>query len=301
MKSWKKLKPFLKKHQKTVIALLLIGALVGGYGGWLAHENAIINVTVYDVTCTGLPAAFKGYRIAQISDLHNTTFGEGNRQLIDSVRSFHPNIIVLTGDTIDSRHTDVAAALQTAQQLQAIAPLYYVTGNHEQRIPEEAQRLEEGLTEMGAEVLHDRSVIIRRKGRKIRLIGIDDPNYIDPKKNAFDNSKKVAKKIKNLYKGTEFTILLSHRPEIYETYCSTGVDMVLAGHAHGGQVRLPLVGAVYCPSQGWFPRYTEGVIQDGDTTMIVSRGLGQSVVPVRVNNSPELVCIRLHRTEDLSS
>ncbi|MEA4849164.1 MAG: hypothetical protein VB106_18170 [Clostridiaceae bacterium] len=149
------------------------------------------------------------------------------------------------------------------------------------------------MTEAGAVILRNESTAIEYGGNFIRLLGLDDPDFIT-KGNATEHASMLNITLKSiLSKDNEYTILLSHRPELFDLYAANGIDLVLSGHAHGGQVRLPFVGGLVAPNQGLFPKYYEGVYENGQMKMVVSRGLGNSIAPVRINNRPELVVITL--------
>ncbi len=163
-------------------------------------------------------------------------------------------------------------------------PVYYVTGNHESRV-REYNELESKLIENGVTVLKNESVKIEKDSSFINVIGVDDPSFGMSAKDIFDTVSEL--------KTDGYDVLLSHRPELFETYCESGAELVLCGHAHGGQVRIPFIGGIVAPNQGLFPEYTAGSYKSGSTEMIVSRGLGNSIIPLRVNNPPELVVITL--------
>lgn len=204
-----------------------------------------------------------------------------------------PDIIVITGDLIDAQHTNIDIALNFVKEAIQIAPVYYVTGNHEASLSQ-YDRLKDGLESVGVSVLDDRVVELERDGEKITLIGLSDPDFtvkgdVFGEVPAMINTK--LEKLTNM--ENSYTILLSHRPELFESYVSSGIDLILCGHAHGGQFRLPFIGGLIAPNQGLFPKYDAGVFSDHNTHMIVSRGLGNSIIPFRFNNRPEIVLVEL--------
>jgi predicted MPP superfamily phosphohydrolase len=233
-----------------------------------------------------------GFRIAQVSDLHNAEFGEDNKTLIALLSRTEPDIIVLTGDLIDSRQTDIDIALDFVRQAMEIAPVYYVSGNHESRVGEYVL-LKAGMEEIGVAVLENRKVQIIREGEHVTLMGIDDPSFRAGY--LFGDAASIAQQeIENQCSDSDgYTILLSHRPELFDLYVDTGMDLVFSGHAHGGQFRLPFLGGLVAPNQGFFPRYDAGRFTNENTTMIVSRGVGNSIFPIRFNNRPEIVLVTL--------
>ena len=264
------------------VILILIAALIA----WAAIDSRNIDVTRF--TVSGAPEAFSGFKIAQISDLHNAEFGTDNQKLIDILKSEAPDAIVITGDLIDARRTNTEIAESFARRCMEIADCYYVPGNHEARLGGTYDAFESALIADGVNVLRNGSVRIRKEMEAIRIVGVDDPAFA-----------KASDAITNLDAALEalssddFTILLAHRPELIDEYSKWGIDLVLSGHAHGGQIRLPGIGGLYAPGHGFFPKYTSGNYTVGDTEMIVSRGIGNSVFPLRVNDRPEVVIVTL--------
>ena len=284
----------MKRAQwKRLIVFTVCLAAVLGVAVWIAWGNTALELNTYTVLAEELPEAFDGYRITHISDLHNAQIGDNNEKLLETIRKAEPDIIAITGDLIDSRNTNIEIALHFAEEAMKIAPCYYVTGNHEARIPE-YDDLKSGLTGLGIVVLEDERLEIQRLGEKIAVIGVNDPsfetNYL------FGDAAAVLRLKLQEYKNEDtYTVLLSHRPELLETYAQCGVDLVLSGHAHGGQVRIPFVGGLVAPNQGLFPKYDAGMFIKENTTMIVSRGIGNSIIPIRVNNRPEVILIELSK------
>lgn len=278
--------------KKTILGLCLASALAAGTAGWLWWGNRAVMVHTISVTDQRLPKEFEGFRIAQISDLHNEVFGAGNGELLTLLAGTRPDIIVITGDLIDSRRTDVSAALEFVRGAVEIAPVYYVAGNHESRLPEEFWMLERCLENLGVSVLRGERTLLTREGAAIALIGVDDPTFQD--KNSANWPGIVEEELGKLREEGLYSILLIHRPELLETYARAGMNLVFSGHAHGGQVRIPFVGGVIAPNQGFFPQYDGGLYTMGDTQLVVSRGLGNSLCPLRVNNRPEIVLAELH-------
>lgn len=265
------------------MSILSYGAAAAGaavLGGGLAWGNLSVTTTEFPLRSPAAPEAFRGFRIAHISDWHNAAFTE---RLALAVQEAKPDIICITGDMIDARRTNIPRALDTAKALTAIAPCYYVTGNHEERIPS-YPRFEEGLRALGVFVLHNEAVTLGRGGDALTILGADDPG----RRAEFPDT------LRQLREQAEgFSLLLCHRPEKFPLYCEVGFDLVLTGHAHGGQVRIPGIGGVIAPHQGFFPKYDGGLYTDGTTNMVLSRGLGNSLCPLRVNNRPELVVVEL--------
>ena len=275
-----------KKKIICVLAGILLVLIV-----WTAWGNTALERNAYTISSRELPDAFDGYRIAQVSDLHNAEFGEGNQRLLKMLREAEPDMIAITGDLIDSRRTDLAVALAFAKEAVQIAPCYYVSGNHEARVSE-YQELKAGLAAAGVTVLDDTQVKIEVSGESITVIGVNDPSFSADYLSG--DAAVIDQKLSELVaEDPGFTLLLSHRPELFDTYVAHDIDLVLSGHAHGGQFRLPLIGGLVAPNQGLFPKYDAGLYSEGNTNMIVSRGIGNSIIPVRFNNRPEVVLIEL--------
>lgn len=259
-------------------SLLLIAVMAWGF-----FENTQLQINSFPVNGYGLPENFNGFRIAHISDLHNTEFGNENQNLLQLLEDTQPDIIAITGDLVDSRRTDLDIAVHFAEEAVKIAPCYYVPGNHESRLSAYAQ-LEQQLTEAGVVILANQSVPLERGGQQITIAGVEDP--------AFSGSEPFSQTLSDL-SSEDYTILLSHRPEYFDLYCQNGFSLILSGHIHGGQFRLPFLGGLLAPGQGFFPEYDSGLYTSGNTSMVVSRGLGNSLFPFRLNNPPEIILITL--------
>lgn len=280
--------------------ILIIGLIIAAVclAVWIVWDNKRIVVTAFEINSGRLPEAFDGYRIVHVSDLHNDEFGEKNEKLLAKIKEQKPDMIAITGDLLDSRRTDIEKALNFAKGAAQIAPCYYVTGNHESRMPKEYRELEKGMVEAGVIVLRNKTTIIEKADEQITLIGIDDPRFVIATDKVEKMERILGETLTELQKDTpeeDFTLLLSHRPELFDLYCAQDLDVVLSGHVHGGQFRLPFIGGIIGPGQGILPDYDAGLYTEGNTNMILSRGLGQSIVPFRINNPPELVVITLYR------
>ena len=272
---------------------MLIAVLFAVFAAWVLWANKALEITEYGVQSEKIPETFDGFRIAQISDLHNDSFGENNRKLLDLLRETGPDIIVITGDLVDSRRTDMEIGLDFARRALGIAPVYYVPGNHESRLTE-YEGFKQDLINAGIVVLDNRKVLLTRESQSFTLMGVNDTHFWDDWP-PVDDDVDIYNAISQIQEASDgYTVLLSHRPDLMGAYVQSGVDIVLSGHAHGGQFRIPFVGGLFAPDQGLFPKYDAGRFDHGDTTLIVSRGLGASVIPFRINNRPEIVVVTLH-------
>ena len=285
-------KKLYKSRKKRIIVLAVVAAVLLALIIWTVWGNTALELNTYTISSDILPEAFDGYRIAHISDLHNAEMGKDNEKLLDMLRETEPDIIAITGDIIDSRNTNIDIALQFTKAAMEIAPCYYVTGNHEARISK-YDELKAGMEAAGVVVLEDEKTKISLEGGEITLIGVNDPSYQTDY--LFGDAEAVMQsKLQEISDAeNEFTILLSHRPELFEVYADNKMDLVLSGHAHGGQFRLPFVGGLVAPNQGLFPKYDAGLYTEENTNMIVSRGIGNSILPFRFNNRPEVILIEL--------
>lgn len=278
----------MNKKQKTFAAILVIIAAAGAY---LRFENTSLTITAHEISSEKIPQNFDGYEIMQISDLHNVKSSKLTGDLISRIKENSPDIAVITGDTIDSRHTDTEAALDVVRRISEVCPVYYVAGNHEARI-DEYETFAEDLADMGVHILSNGAEQIKIGDESINIVGIDDPDFAH--EFGVEDSVIAASFLEGIeYDKGNYTVLLSHRPELIDAYSQAGVDLVFSGHAHGGQIRLPFVGGLIAPDQGLLPEYTSGAYEKGDTVMVVSRGIGNSIFPFRINNRPELVSVTL--------
>lgn len=278
-----------------VIAALALAALAALLLAGNAWANARVWNARVEIRDEKIPAAFDGFVLCQVSDVHNEVRGEGNAALLRALREAAPDLICITGDFLDSRRTDLDFALELAGQLAEIAPAVYVTGNHEARL-KDLSALEAGLAARGVRVLRDGWTPLARGGEEIALLGLDDPGFAAGEDwTLAEGLDQTQARLSALLAqaGDRFSLVLSHRPELLPAYAEAGADLVLSGHAHGGQVRLPGIGGLFAPGQGILPRLTSGVYARGETRLVVSRGLGNSAFPLRVFNPPEIVTVTL--------
>ncbi len=231
-----------RKRNIILSMLLCVNILVA----WTVWGNKALMANTVAISSSRIPATFSGFQIAQVSDLHNAEFGENNAELLKLLSESRPDIIVITGDLIDVNHTDVGIALCFAQESVKIAPTYYVTGNHEATCSQYGD-LKAGLEEAGVIVLEDEAISLERGGETIALLGLADPDFMVKGDMFGEVPAMVSTKLKNLI-GDEsgYTILLSHRPELFETYVDGGIDLVFSGHVHGA-VPAAVYRRVGCP------------------------------------------------------
>ena len=284
-----KVKPIEKKREKwfaiisTIVMIAVAFVILGNYD---------VDTYTHNVKSKKIPESFNGFRIAQVSDLHNAEFDKYNSTVLAPVFYSNPDIIVITGDMIDSRKTDTDVAISFAQKAVNIAPVYYVNGNHESRVPKEYEKLKKGLLEAGVTILEDSSADITIGDETITLVGINDPTFGMKLVDDAMEQNVAHRLLHALPENDNYKILLAHRPEYFDVYAGN-VDLVLSGHAHGGQFIIPFVGGLIAPGQGFLPEYYEGSYIKDNTEMIVSRGIGNSIFPFRINNKPEIVVAEL--------
>lgn len=271
-----------QRRRSTLIFLTLaVLALL-----FLWTQQNLIQTEEIEVAAPGLPQAFNGYRIAVVSDVHGKEFGQDNERLLRAVRELQPDLIAVTGDLVErSEQLEMIPAL--ARGLSGIAPTYYVTGNHEwaaKVVPE----VRELLRENGVLPLSNETVNLERDGQKIYLMGADDPN-------GPADQKTVAEMVLDLRRtqGTGFILLLAHRNNKPAVYSDAGVDLTLAGHGHGGLVRLPFTDGLVGTNHDFFPTYTAGLYRLEYGQMVVSRGLGNVGRSLRLFNRPHLPLVIL--------
>lgn len=278
----------MKKWILIILITIIIISLI-----YLYFENTTLEITQYPIKNEKLPKAFDGYKIVQISDFHNTKSKRLQQQILKTLENDKPDILVITGDFIDSRRTNINVSLNFIKQIKNI-PIYYVAGNHESRI-KEYKSFKEKLIELGVYVLENEKISLSKNSDAIDLIGLQDPSFETSENNSEEMKKIIDKYLKNFSSKENFEILLLHRPELLDVYAQNNVDLVFSGHAHGGQVVIPFVGPIIAPNQGYFPKLTAGVNKKDETDLIISRGIGNNLCPIRVNNNPELVYVILSK------
>ncbi len=256
-------------------AMAVFAAVLGVYS---AHQNKTVLISSYTVEHEDIPAAFDGKRIVQLSDLHNKNYGG---ELAELVAAQKPDIIVITGDWIGMLDEDITPAKEQATALVDIAPVYYVAGNHEY-YTSRWEELKSHLQSVGVTILQNETVDWQIGEDAVQLVGIFGPDF-----NGVPDPY-----LASLVREDAFSVVLYHHPEYYERAVEHHVDLMFCGHTHGGQIRLPLIGAVFAPDQGWFPQYDAGRFDTGGTTMIISQGLGESVY-MRILTPPEIVTVTL--------
>lgn len=274
---------------RRILILLLLALLCAGFFRWSNHSLQVERLTF---SSPRLPEGFDGCTVVVLADLHGAVFGEDNQRLLETVSNQAPDVILLAGDLLDRfRETPHSYAVDLGRRLAAIAPTYFVTGNHEWALPD-VPALKEALTEAGVTVLDNRFVTLERGGDQILLAGVDDPNgYADQK-----TPEELAEEVHAAW-GDGFWLLLAHRNNLFAPrYSRLGADLVISGHGHGGMIRLPFTDGLISVERTLFPSYTAGFYEENGSTAFISRGLGNSGPSFRLFNRPEVAVLTLSRS-----
>jgi len=283
----------------VVLIILLILTIPGII--LFIDSNTRLVTTEYKLNYSNLPEAFDRYRVVVLADVHGAQHGDNNENLIAAVKATNPDMIAIVGDLIDryqpgkpvEKQLEIARTL--AEGLMTVAPVYFVTGNHEWDSGE-VKSLLALLEESGVTVLRNQYSLLDRapasdefsEGGTFVLAGVDDPNGPADMIKPDEFIENIRKK-----ENPDFIMVLSHRNYNLKMYDRLEVDLVLSGHAHGGMVRLPLTDGLIGPQNDFFPTYTSGVYNSGQTNMVVSRGIGNHLGWTRLLNNPEVVVVEL--------
>ena len=280
----------LSKIRRTLISIAV--SIVFAIIFCLWQNNSLV-ISEHDYINESLPSDFDGFKIAHISDLHNKSFGKDQIRLLEKLKGVSPDMIVITGDLIDRRKYDLDLAMMYIEGAVDVAPVYYVSGNHE-AWSGEFSLIKESLLSAGVSVLDNEKLKITKANSWINILGVSDPDFLTSSYMDGTNISDMSKKLEEWSAEQGFKILLSHRPELLDLYAHHQMDLIFTGHAHGGQFRIPLIGGgLVAPDQGLFPEFTSGLHIRGSSTMFISRGLGNSIVPIRIFNRPEIIAVTL--------
>lgn len=277
----------MNKFRKNIYKLFPF-AILGIY----LHQNKFVSKREFNIIDKKIPSNFNGYKIIQLSDIHSDKIGISDILFLEKIKAEKPDIIVITGDLFDSYNNKPEIAYNLLSQFSSIAQCYFISGNHELRLLSEYEELKNFLERLGIINLNNKSKILSKGNQTINLSGIEDFNYFKMKDkiNYYANYRNM---LKYNFLKDEYNILLAHRPEKFEMYSDLGYSLIFSGHAHGGQWNIPFLGRIYAPSQGFFPKYTNGVYEKNNSKMIVSQGLGNSSFPTRINNRLEYIVVKL--------
>lgn len=283
----KRLIYFIKSLRiKSVLLLALFLVLAFSF----VRSNFMFTKTEYEFTSPYLPNAFNDFKIVQISDLHGKSYGKGGDKLLEAIEELEPDIVVITGDLISRGEMDVDKTIKMIEPISEKYPCYYIRGNHEmfrdENIDNQAD-FYKSLQEIGVINAENRTIPLYKRQSRIDLVGLREDYKEYKSYEPMDLKKYLGEK------GQYFTLLLAHNALKFKDYVNWGADLILSGHVHGGVIRLPFIGGVFSPDRSLFPKYDKGIYKEGQTSMIVSTGLGPARIPFRLFNRPELVVIKL--------
>ncbi|WP_026887309.1 metallophosphoesterase [Clostridium beijerinckii] len=258
-------------------------------------DNKMIKVSKYEIRSDKIPKEFNEFKIIQLSDFHDYNFiGEDNSQVIKKINIECPNIIVMTGDMVNKYDKDFSVFLKLAETLSKTYKIYYIIGNHEQRLKKnDLDFIIKKLNEFNITILNDEKIAVKVEDSYLNIYGINVPLSFYKTRNKPSNIEAVIGKLLKKCSAEEYNILLAHNPLYFETYARFNIDLVLSGHVHGGMIRLPFLGGVLSPERKFFPKYSSGVYKLGDKKLVVSRGMGHSKPGIRLLNMPEILSITL--------
>ena len=264
----------------TIIILIFIIII------FLYIENNLLTTTNISLNIKKELGSFNNYKIVHLSDLHNKSFGKNQINITKKIKEMNPDLIFFTGDLIDSRRNGIKNGIKLLEECSNIAPTYYITGNHEERA-EKFIPLYSELNKLNIVLLEDNKTIISKDKYNLNILGLRDRTIQKGKKEIMNTLENMNIDDKNI------NILLAHRPNMIDSYNKYPIDIVFSGHAHGGQIRIPIIGGLYGPDQGKFPKYDSGFFSVANTKLVVSRGLGNSIFPQRLFNHPEIILVKL--------
>ncbi len=268
----------------SIIVLLII---------FLVVNLNVLQVSRYKIISNKIPNSFKGYKIMHLSDLHSKEFGKNNIRLLNKINEINPDVIFMTGDMIRKTDKNFMITYEFIKNLCKKYKIYYSLGNHE--ITHNYTILKnfiQNLERLGVIVLNNKKNIIEKDGEFINIYGLNFKHNMLPKRSL--NYKKIMESILGEISKDKFNVLLAHDPLNFEIYNSWGADLIFSGHVHGGVIRIFGIGLL-SPRRTLFPKYSSGKYKKGSSTMIVSRGLGNTKVGVRIFNLPNIVVVELDK------
>ena len=288
--------------RKFKIVTLLIVLILFVY---LYFENtSLFIVQKNEIVSNKIDSNFDGYKILQLSDLHSREFGENNIKLINKIYKIDPDIIVCTGDMMNSTEDDGHVFINLVKKISKDYPVYYIDGNHEQLVEYNNVGVYDefisSLKDLDVKVVKNTKIKLQKGSSYINMYGLNIDLVYYSTKSALkesnieyteDNFSKTINK--ETFENNKYNILLTHNPIYFEVYEKSGVDLILSGHVHGGIIRIPFKGGLLSPDQEWFPKYYHGLYTINDTNMIVSAGLGNDTVNFRIFNPFEMNLITL--------
>lgn len=287
----------LKKVSMYIMTVILVLAAM------VIYSNTYITTSKYTIQNKKLPQDFDGFKIVQVSDLHSACFGKDNSRLIKAIDDNKPDIVVLTGDMINSKETEFDVFFEFAEKIANKYPTYFIFGNHELILNDKYRdKIVKTIQGYGVTVLDNQMIQLQKGNSEINLYGMwfNLRYYRDITSDTSSEYEFTAEQMEKIFgdcKKDKFNLLLTHNPVYFDAYAEWGADLTLAGHLHGGMIRIPFVGGLFSPEKSLFPQYDSGEFNKDDSSMIVSRGIGNGLQGFRFNNCPELDVITLECTK----
>lgn len=287
----------IKKKREFIAMIIFLLALASAAAIYI--DNNTLEVTKYSVSSNKIPPSFNGFKILQLSDLHSKSFGTDSFRLMDRINSQNPDIIVMTGDMVNTLDRNFDVFINLAQQVSKKYKVYYIVGNHEQNLKYyKLNSLEDKLKSFGIRVLDNEKVTLTMGSGSINLYGLrQNIRYYTDVLNGYSKyvyyeEGQIETALGKL-DNSSYNILLTHNPLYFDTYSSWGADLTLSGHIHGGMVRIPFAGGLFSPERKIFPKFDAGEYEIDGKELIVNRGLGNGYFGVRIFNPPEISVITL--------
>jgi len=266
---------------KVIVGILIFVILLGLWSFFV--EPKTIKTEQVSIDINNLPLSFKGVKIVHLSDLHSKNFGEREREILENLKQLNPEFVFITGDFVDWIAQDLESCQSFWKELSANYPqrVFGVLGNHDHRHPK-FKTLRNLLKESGIEILENETKKIEKDDCFLYLIGVDDPHE------GYDDFERAVAEIKNQAPK----ILLAHSPEIFRKVKGKGINLVLVGHTHGGQINIPFLTDFFLPLK-YDKQYKSGLFKEKSTYLYVNRGIGTTFLPLRFNAPPEITLIEL--------
>lgn len=278
-----------------IVILLIILAVLLVNSIYCSRMFQVISYDVSEYKNTSIKAVF-------LTDLHGKSYGTDNQKLIQAIRAEKPAFIFIGGDMlVKDPQPDMSVSINLIRELVKLAPVYYANGNHEKKVMDYWEESKEAffqykqqLAELGVTYLINDSAVIRYKGRNVEIIGLDLRlrEYRKIWHKTVLTKEEIKQMVPERQSSTDYRILLAHNPKYFKLYKELDVNLILSGHVHGGIMILPFIGGVIAPDYRIFPKYDFGKFEEGETTMILSKGLGVHSIKLRIFNKPELTVIR---------
>lgn len=257
-------------------------------------DNKLLKISRYQIKSGKIPKEFNNFKIVHLSDFHSHVFIGHNNKIVAKINEESPDIIVMTGDMVNKYDNKFDRFLELAEALGKKYKVYYIVGNHEQRLKQQDLKfILNKLMKFGIEILDDKKVTIKRDKALINIYGINIPLSFYRIRHRPTNIDEIINSKLRRCNSEEYNILLAHNPLYFDKYARHSVNLVLSGHVHGGMIRVPFIGGLLSPERTFFPKYCSGVYKINHKKLVVSRGIGHSKPLFRILNMPEILSITL--------